>query len=126
VTRSFYGDDLTRVHDEGFGEVARGAAEVATRELEPIGAPPRRVVELGCGTGILARILVDAGHRVMGVDVSQAMIDVAAARVPEAEFRVLSFDEAELRALGFAVTRVSSYGAVPLPRGVTGFVARKR
>jgi len=37
----------------------------------------RTVVDLGCGTGTLARELADAGRRVIAVDPSKAMIDVA-------------------------------------------------
>jgi SAM-dependent methyltransferase len=38
------------------------------------------VADLGCGTGVLAVDLARAGHRVTGVDPSQAMIDAARGR----------------------------------------------
>jgi SAM-dependent methyltransferase len=44
------------------------------------------VVELGCGSGVAAAMLADAGFDVFGVDVSEAMIEIARSRVPGAEF----------------------------------------
>lgn len=35
------------------------------------------VVELGCGSGLLTRYLVGAGHRVIATDASPAMLDLA-------------------------------------------------
>jgi SAM-dependent methyltransferase len=43
------------------------------------------VLELGCGSGLLTRHLVDAGHRVIATDASPAMLDLARENVPEAE-----------------------------------------
>jgi SAM-dependent methyltransferase len=54
------------------------------------------VVDLGCGSGLWARKLVDAGYRVLGIDISEAMIELSRNRVPEAEFRVGSLFEAEI------------------------------
>ncbi|WP_433872288.1 class I SAM-dependent methyltransferase [Saccharopolyspora sp. CA-218241] len=54
------------------------------RRLEPllldtVGAGAR-VLDIGCGTGFLARILAAAGHAVTGQDVSPGMLEVAAER----------------------------------------------
>jgi ubiquinone/menaquinone biosynthesis C-methylase UbiE len=46
------------------------------------------VLDLGCGTGVpTARILTAAGHRVLGVDISGGMLEVAREQVPAAEFQ---------------------------------------
>ncbi|MEV7914338.1 MULTISPECIES: class I SAM-dependent methyltransferase [Streptomyces] len=51
-------------------------------------APGSRVLDVGSGTGRpTARTLADAGHRVLGVDVSPVMTALAARQVPGAEFR---------------------------------------
>jgi SAM-dependent methyltransferase len=42
-------------------------------------------VELGCGSGLLTRHLVDAGHRVIATDASPAMLDLAREHVPGVE-----------------------------------------
>ncbi|MEV1023852.1 methyltransferase domain-containing protein [Streptomyces sp. NPDC050264] len=50
--------------------------------------PGSRVLDVGCGTGVpTARQLVDAGHSVLGVDLSAGMLELARKQVPEAEFR---------------------------------------
>jgi SAM-dependent methyltransferase len=39
-----------------------------------------RVLDIGCGTGFLARLLAADGHRISGQDVSRGMLEVAAER----------------------------------------------
>ena len=53
-------------------------------------APRTRVADLGCGTGSLSLLLVEAGHRVSGLDISPAMIDRARTKLAghEADFTV--------------------------------------
>jgi SAM-dependent methyltransferase len=43
------------------------------------------VLELGCGSGLLTRHLVDAGHRVVATDASSAMLELARETAPGAE-----------------------------------------
>src|SRR5688572_15973149 len=46
-----------------------------------------RVLDLGCGTGIpIARHIVQKGFRVVGIDESQKMLEIANKEVPGAEF----------------------------------------
>lgn len=40
-------------------------------------APPADVLDLGCGTGSLSLLAAEQGHRVTGVDLSEAMIERA-------------------------------------------------
>lgn len=47
-----------------------------------------RVVDVGCGTGIVAEELVKRGCRVTGVDISEPMLERARARVPQASLLV--------------------------------------
>ncbi|MBA3782665.1 MAG: class I SAM-dependent methyltransferase [Nocardioides sp.] len=50
--------------------------------------PAGDAVDAMCGTGRYAEHLAERGHRVRGYDVSPGMLDVARAKVPEAEFDV--------------------------------------
>ncbi|MFG2527441.1 class I SAM-dependent DNA methyltransferase [Streptomyces sp. NPDC048516] len=55
-----------------------------------------RILDLGCGTGLpTARQLSDAGHRVVGIDLSPSMVALARENVPDADFHRL--DIADLR-----------------------------
>ncbi|CAK7245157.1 MAG: hypothetical protein STHCBS139747_006726 [Sporothrix thermara] len=45
------------------------------------------IVDVGCGTGRPAcSVLADAGHNVLGIDISEAMLAAARTRVPNAKF----------------------------------------
>ena len=46
------------------------------------------MVELGCGSGATAAALSEAGHEVLGIDASRAMVELARSRAPLARFRV--------------------------------------
>jgi SAM-dependent methyltransferase len=50
--------------------------------------PGQRVLDLGCGSGVFLRLAADRGAEVFGLDASQALIEIARARVPEADLRV--------------------------------------
>ncbi|MGP9843681.1 class I SAM-dependent methyltransferase [Brachybacterium sp. 107] len=47
---------------------------------------PGRVVDAACGTGAVTQQLVDRGHDVVGVDLSEAMLSRARTAVPDARF----------------------------------------
>jgi SAM-dependent methyltransferase len=80
----YYRAPLAQIHHEGFGFHADACAPGILALLEPVAARNGLVVEVGCGTGLLTRHLVDAGHRVIATDASPAMLDIARSHVPEA------------------------------------------
>jgi SAM-dependent methyltransferase len=73
----YYRPDLARVHHLGFGFHADACAPGILALLAPVLDREGLVVELGCGSGLLTRHLVDAGHRVIATDASPAMVDLA-------------------------------------------------
>jgi SAM-dependent methyltransferase len=81
----YYRPDLALVHHLGFGFHADDCAPGVLKLLEPVGERDGLVVELGCGSGLLTRYLVDAGHRVIATDASPAMLDLARGYVVDAE-----------------------------------------
>ena len=100
-----YRDDLAYIHDAGYGAVAADAARRLVEELAFLGHRDGTVVDLGCGSGILASALVETGYHVVGIDVSGAMVTLARTRAPNAEFRVGSFVSADLP-VSVAVTAI--------------------
>jgi len=56
--------------------------------LADLAAPDVRALDAGCGTGRHASTLTGAGCEVIGIDASEAMLDVARANVPGATFEV--------------------------------------
>jgi SAM-dependent methyltransferase len=91
-----YGEDLAYIHDVGHGEFALGSAPGILEILDQNKIREGLVVDLGCGSGLWARELTKAHYRVLGVDISEAMIDLARRRAPDAEFRVGSLLEADI------------------------------
>jgi SAM-dependent methyltransferase len=102
----WYGEDLAYIHDVGHADFALDSAPGILEILKDSGIGDGLVVDLGCGSGLLARELIDAGYGVVGVDISEAMIEIARERAPEAEFRVGSLFEVEIPRCG-AVTAIS-------------------
>jgi SAM-dependent methyltransferase len=64
--------------------------------------PAARTLDVGSGTGRpTAAVLVEAGHSVLGVDVSPVMVELASRQVPEAEFRCADIRDLPLEADSF-------------------------
>ena len=82
----YYGHALSQIHDCGFSGVAKAAADMLISVLRDSRLTHSRVTDLGCGSGILARKLLDEGYTVEGVDQSVAMLALARSRAPEAVF----------------------------------------
>jgi SAM-dependent methyltransferase len=75
------------VHHRGFGFHADAIAPGILALLEPVRGG--LVLELGCGSGLLTRYLIEAGHRVVATDASPAMLALARETAPGAEVRQL-------------------------------------
>jgi SAM-dependent methyltransferase len=81
----YYRRDLALVHHRGFGFHADACAPGILALLEPVRERDGLVVEVGCGSGLLTRHLLDAGHRVVATDASPAMLDLTREVAPDAE-----------------------------------------
>lgn len=98
-----FSTDLAFIHDAGFGEFAERASPEIVRILRHHGiraesdaGRSRRIVEIGCGSGTLARHLAGEGYDVVGFDVSPAMVQLARRKAPEVKFSVRSLVDARL------------------------------
>lgn len=91
-----YRDDLAYIHHAGFSEFAESAAPGVIELLVRHGIRDGLVVDVGCGSGVLARELTRAGFDVLGVDASSSMIALARNTAPAARFAVASLDDVQL------------------------------
>ena len=89
-----YDRDLAYVHHLGFSDFARAAAPVVLELLRDGDVKPGSpVVDLGCGSGVLAGELSMSGYVVTGVDISPEMVALARKQVTGATFVVQSLHE---------------------------------
>jgi len=91
-----YREDLAYIHDVGFGHLAKNAARALLNALRRSGIDKGQVIDLCCGSGLLARELTAAGYKVLGIDISEALLDIARERLPSARFRQESIVKSEL------------------------------
>ncbi len=89
--QNYYGEDLAYIHDVGHSDYALQSAPGILEILQQHHLDQGLIVDLGCGSGLSAQELVNAGYQVLGIDCSEALLAIARARVPYAEFRVESF-----------------------------------
>ncbi len=107
LVRAGYDRIAGRYADQRGGEASLRFLEMLNARLDA----GSRILDLGCGAGVpVDRYLVDHGHDVTGMDVSEAMLALARRNVPEASYR--AGDMTELREADFAVDAVVSFFAV--------------
>ncbi|MEU9093182.1 class I SAM-dependent methyltransferase [Streptomyces sp. NPDC048428] len=91
MTDACYGDpQLAALYDPL--DPDRGDLDVYLRIAEEFGA--RRVLDIGCGTGVFALLLADRGIEVVGVDPARASVDVARAKPGAGQVRWVDGDAA--------------------------------
>lgn len=83
---TLYGGALARLHHDHFGQVARAAASSLLMQLRAAGQDRGHVLDLAAGSGIVSRLLSDAGYDVSGVDISAPMLELARTHAPGAHF----------------------------------------
>ncbi|MGL5080272.1 MAG: class I SAM-dependent methyltransferase [Microcoleaceae cyanobacterium] len=94
--KDWYKPDLAYIHDVGFGDYAVKSASGILAILQESKIQTGLIIDLGCGSGLSAQVFTQAGYQVLGIDLSESMIELARQRVPEAEFCVDSLFQAEL------------------------------
>jgi SAM-dependent methyltransferase len=82
TVREFWDTQSTRYDEDPDHGLHDPAAREAWRAhlTQWLPEPPATVLDLGCGTGSLSLLALEAGHRVCGVDLSLAMVAEATAK----------------------------------------------
>jgi len=84
--RETHFDDVAAVYDETLPpHVIEHYLEKRIRFVLSACPPPGRILDVGCGTGVLAARLAETGYEVVGLDPSQGMLDVMRKRALEVE-----------------------------------------
>ena len=84
-----YSDVFCKVYNEfGWNYYPEIFGEQLLIWLKRKGFSPKNSMDLGCGTGVLCRILQEAGIRAAGMDFSAGMIEIARQDAPEIPYEV--------------------------------------
>ncbi|MBP3683869.1 MAG: class I SAM-dependent methyltransferase [Oscillospiraceae bacterium] len=82
-----YSDIFCKVYNEfGWNYYPEAFGEQLLKWLAFRGIGPKNVLDLGCGTGVLCRILQDAGMAAEGMDYSSGMVAIAREENPDIPF----------------------------------------
>jgi SAM-dependent methyltransferase len=82
---------LSRVYDLEWGDFSKRYVDLINQLLEERSILRERILDLACGTGVLALELARMGHQVHGIDISPEMIERAKDRsvdMPGVSFQV--------------------------------------
>ena len=82
---------LSKVYDSGWGDFSIQYVDLINELLEERGLKKAGILDLACGTGILALKLARCGHTIHGIDISPEMISVAKSKsigLPDLSFEI--------------------------------------
>jgi ubiquinone/menaquinone biosynthesis C-methylase UbiE len=82
---------LSRIYDVGWGSFAEQYVNLIDQLLNEYGVNQARILDVACGTGMLAISLAGRGHIVHGIDLSSDMVALAESRsvsIPNVSFEV--------------------------------------
>ncbi|MFC4440148.1 MULTISPECIES: class I SAM-dependent methyltransferase [Natrialbaceae] len=55
------------------------------------GDPPQKILDVGCGTGVISLLLAEIGHDVTGIDMSAEMLEKARRKARQTEYSIEFF-----------------------------------
>ena len=93
--QKYYQIDLSKIHDEGFYQHSTRSFPFIIKTINRF-HKKGLVVELGCGSGIIAKKLIENNYSVLGIDYSASMIKLAKQKVPKAKFLISSIHRYEI------------------------------
>lgn len=98
--------NITQVsYDASAGEYTLNVAELAPineiTQFTGLLAQGSTILDIGCGSGRDARIMSEMGFKVIGVDFSKKLIEIAKREAPSVEFHVMDIDQLLFEASSF-------------------------
>src|SRR5690606_37979019 len=106
-------------HRDLFEAELEGFSDALLAVLPP--RPDDVVLDVGCGTGGLGARYLEAGARVVGVDISPVMVSAATTLVPDTEFFVADAQTDDLASRGPFTKVVSRFGVMFFDDPVAAF-----
>ncbi|HSJ16803.1 MAG TPA: class I SAM-dependent methyltransferase [Solirubrobacterales bacterium] len=80
--------ELWGARPHGWAAIEEQQLPTYEEAIERIGVSPGQLVlDLGCGSGVFLRAAADRGARVFGFDAAESLLEIARARVPDADLR---------------------------------------
>jgi SAM-dependent methyltransferase len=111
-----YRHDMAYVHLMGHSGFVEAALPAILRQLRDADIRTGRVLDLGCGPGVLAADLTRAGYQVVGIDLSADMVSLAQRTAPDATFVHGSFLDVDMPSCSAVVALGQSLGYALDPR----------
>lgn len=82
----YYTGEVAEKYDQSSG-LNKVQSKITQRCIEILNAPENALIlDIGCGSGISSEQLLDAGNRVVGVDISREMLALAQKRMESIEY----------------------------------------
>ena len=76
-----------------------------------------RILDIGCGPGIIAEYMHKKGYQVEGIDISRKMIELAKKRAPKCKFRLLDMRDLDYSHNSFDGI-VALYSIIHVPKSI--------
>ena len=90
--KRMYSDVFCRVYNElGWNAYPEVFGQRLLQWLRQKGLSPKTALDIGCGTGVLCRILDESGIQVRGMDLSEGMIAIAREASPHIPYDVATW-----------------------------------
>lgn len=123
--REFDHADGYAAWSETYDDAGNALIEFEERALQPIlaGLPVGDAADVGCGTGRLSAMLCELGHRVVGIDPSEEMLERARAKGIPARFELGAFDALPLadRSVDLVTCALALTHSTDLRAAIEGF-----
>lgn len=99
---------LSRIYDDLMEQVDHAHwTDFVMTLIRSKGDEPKNILELGCGTGNITRELLDRGYEVVGIDISEEMLELAEEKTLEFGDKVILITQ-DITALDFEVYEIDT------------------